>query len=277
MRLSFAHNKSPMVIGVIRQRTVRAAIADIKNCEMHGADGVDLHLSCLEDEFKNVESIRQIIRNTKVPMLGLNYSTTYDNQPIIEDDDARVGLLMKSVEAGIAAVDIQGYTYDMDSKKEFNKNYADAPYSFVKCSPREVVLDPKVIDRQCDLFERIHSEGAEVLISTHTGCAMTCEQVVDLALFLEKRNPDVIKIVSIANSEEDLVEAIKTALVLKREVKTNVHYHAAGAHGKLSRIINPILSGYLIFANDTYHEGSNFEQLDLRASRAVVDNLMKMM
>ena len=38
MRLSFAHNKSPMVIGVIRQRTVRAAIADIKNCEMHGAD-----------------------------------------------------------------------------------------------------------------------------------------------------------------------------------------------------------------------------------------------
>lgn len=265
-----------MVIGVIRQRTMRAAIADIKNCEMHGADGVDLHLSCLDDEFKNVESLRQIIQNTKVPMLGLNYSQTYDNQPIDEDDDARISLLLKAVDAGIAAIDIQGYTYDMDSKKEFNQKYADAPYSFVKCNPKEVVLDPKVIDFQCELFERVHGEGAEVLLSTHTGTAMTCEQVVDLALFLEKRNPDVIKIVSIANNEDDLIESIKTALVLKREVKTNVHYHAAGAAGKLSRILNPILSGYLIFANDTYHEGSNFEQLDLRASRAVVDNLTKM-
>ena len=47
MRLS--QLKAPAIAGVIREKTITATIAEIKNCMYDGADMIDLHLSCLED------------------------------------------------------------------------------------------------------------------------------------------------------------------------------------------------------------------------------------
>ena len=104
---------------------------------------------------------------------------------------------------------------------------------------------------------------------------MTTEQVVELALFLEKRNPDIIKIVTRANNEDDLAESIRTMLALKKEVKTPISYHANGRFGTLSRIINPLLGGQIAFCVDRYSESSTMEQLDLRTVKTIVENLRK--
>ena len=122
----------------------------------------------------------------------------------------------------------------------------------------------------------VHSAGAEVLLSCHPGIPMRCQQVVELALFLEKRNPDIIKIVTAATNEDELIESIKTMSVLKRELKTPVSYHASGKAGSLSRIINPILGGQIIFCVDRYSESSTMVQLDLKTVRAVIDNIKKL-
>ena len=74
---------------------------------------------------------------------------------------------------------------------------------------------------------------------------MNCQQVVELALFPEKRNPDIIKIVTAATSEDELVESFKTMVALKKEVKTPISYHANGKAGILSKIIDPILVGHI--------------------------------
>lgn len=117
--------------------------------------------------------------------------------------------------------------------------------------------------------------GAEVLLSCHPGISMNCEQVTELALFLEKRKPDIIKIVTFAADENDLVESFKTMITLKKEVKTPVSYHTNGTAGSLSRIINPIFGGHIIFCVDRYNEGSTMEQLDLKTVKALVDNLKR--
>ena len=106
---------------------------------------------------------------------------------------------------------------------------------------------------------------------------MTSEQIVDLALFLEKRNPDIIKIVTRADSEDDLAESIRTMLILKKEVKTPITYHANGKAGMLSRIINPLLGGQIAFCVDRYDEGSTMEQIDLRTAMAIVTNMKKLL
>jgi hypothetical protein len=98
------------------------------------------------------------------------------------------------VEAGAAGIDMQGYTFDLPSKDAF---YGEDIHSFTKGGPKEVVTAPSIIEKQCELIEQVHFAGAEVLLSCHPGIAMSCEQGVDLALFLEKRNPDIIKIVTI--------------------------------------------------------------------------------
>ena len=72
-----------------------------------------------------------------------------------------------------------------------------------------------------------------------------------------------------------MVESIKTMLLLKKEVKTPVSYHANGKFGGLTRIINPALGGQIAFCVDRFSESSTLEQLDLKTTKVVIDNLQK--
>lgn len=258
---------APAVAGVIREKTTKAAIAEIKNCRLSGADMIDLHLSCLEN--RSPEELKKIISSTPLPILALNYNSRSDWSSLGLSEEERVQSFIDAVDAGAAGIDMQGYTFHTPSKSGYCGN---AQYSFTAGNPKEVVTDPEIIEKQCALIEQIHSKGAEVLLSCHPGIPMTTEQVVDLALYLEKRNPDIIKIVTKAVTEADLNECIRTMTVLKKEVRTPVAYHCNGKAGLPSRIINPLLGGQIAFCVDRYTETSTMEQIDLKTARSMVDN-----
>ena len=262
---------APAVAGVIRERTVKAAIAEIKNCYYHGADMIDLHISCLEDQ--SPEALKRIIGSTTLPVLALNYNQTIDWKPLGLSEEERVQSLLDAVDAGAAGIDMQGYTFHTPSAKGF---CGDDRYCFTKGNPKEVVTDPSIIEKQCALIDQIHSKGAQVLLSCHPGIPMGCQQVVELALFLEKRKPDIIKIVTKALTQEDLDESIRTMPELKKAVNTPISYHANGKAGTLSRIINPVLGGQIAFCVDRYSETSTMEQLDLKTVRSVVDGIRRL-
>ena len=63
---------SPAIAGVIREKSVEAAIAEIKNCMYDGADMIDLHMSCLENS--GTDALKAIIGSSKLPVLALNYN-----------------------------------------------------------------------------------------------------------------------------------------------------------------------------------------------------------
>lgn len=276
MRKSFANVSAPMLAGVVKEKDPASAIAAIKNCYIHGATGIDLHLSCLADEYKNVESIKRIVDASPLSILALNYNQSYDGTFYEDTDENKTALLFKGIEAGAAAVDIQGYTFDLPSKDAFREEFSHLGYSFIKDKPKEVVVDEKIINKQIEFIERVHAAGGEVLLSNHVGVFMTAEQLVDLALFLEKRNPDIIKIVAVAETEEELAEAFRAMVALKKEVKTPVSYHCNGTHGALTRIINPVLGGFMCFCNDRYMRNSAMDQPLLETAKAAIDNLKKL-
>lgn len=262
---------APAVAGVVRERTKTAAIAEMKNCLYDGADMIDLHLSCLENT--DEKALHEIIHSVKLPVLALNYNRTFDWKDAGFSEEERAESFLKAVEAGAAGIDMQGYTFDLPSRDKF---VGENRYSFTKDSPKEVVTDPAMIARQCEFIEQIHDRGAEVLISCHPGVVMNSDQVVELALFLEKRNPDIIKIVTAVTNEDEMLESIRAMLLLKKEVKTPVSYHANGKAGALSRILNPVLGGQIAFCVDHYTESSTMEQIDLKTTRAVVDHMRKL-
>ena len=264
--------KAPAIAGVIREKTLSAAIAEIKNCIYDGADMIDLHLSCLED--RSEDNIRKIADSTTLPILALNYNNMYNWENAGFSEEERVETLLRAVRSGVAGIDIQGYTFDAPSKSEF---IGEDKYSFTAGKPKEVVTNESVIAKQCALIEKVHSMGAEVLLSCHPGISMNADQVVELALFLEKRAPDIIKIVTIANTEEEAIESIKAMALLKKELKTPVSYHAGGKAGKLTRIINPILGGQIAFCVDRFSESSTLEQLDLKTAKMIIDNIKRLM
>ena len=272
MKQKLSQLSAPAIAGVIRERSIRGAIAEIKNCTIDGADMIDLHMSCLEAT--DMESLKKIISSTSLPVLALNYNNTYEWGDAGFSEDARVESFLLAVEAGAAGVDLQGYTFDLPSKKGF---CGEDKYSFTKGNPKEIVTDDEVIAKQCALIEKVHSMGAEVLLSCHPGIVMNADTVTELALFLEKRNPDIIKIVTKAENDDDLAESIRTMLLLKKEVKTPVSYHANGKAGALSRMINPLLGGQIAFCVDRYNEGSTMEQIDLRTAVTIAENMKKLL
>ena len=262
---------APALAGVVKAKNALGAIAEIKNCTYDGATMIDLHLPCLEST--DVETLRKIVKASRLPILALNYSKKDDMDASAAEED-RVAMMLRAIEAGAAGMDIQGYTYHRPSRDGF---FGEDRYSFTKGGPKEVVTDAAVIDRQCALIERVHGMGAEVLLSCHPGIFMDCDTVVELALFLEQRSPDIIKIVTAqADTEEQMAEVIRTMVALKREVRTPVSFHANGKCGKLTRIINPLLGGQIAFCVDRFDEHSTMGQLDLRTAAAIVENARRL-
>ena len=179
---------SPVVAGVVKERNAKAAIAEIKNCVYSGAEMIDLHMSFLEKT--DVETLKAIISACPVPILALNYNQTFGKGDAGLTEEERIASFERAIEAGVAGIDMQGYTFHLPSKSEF---LGEDKYSFTKNNPKEVVTDEEIIKKQCELIEKAHSKGCEVLLSCHTGIPMKSEQVVDLVKFLRKRNRCPIK------------------------------------------------------------------------------------
>lgn len=256
---------APALAGVVKEKSAPAAIAEIRNAMYDGATMIDLHLHCLERD--DEPTLKKIVEGSALPILALYYPGEE-----VPEEEARVESLLRAVRAGAAGLDMQGYTYHLPSKSGF---CGEDRYSFTKGDPKEIVTDEAIISKQCALIEQVHAMGAEVLLSCHPGIPMKADQVVELALFLERRHPDIIKIVTVARDEEDLAESIRAMLLLKKEVGTPVSYHAGGKAGMLSRIINPLLGGHMAFCIDRYHARSVMEQLDLRTASAIVENFKR--
>lgn len=264
---------APALAGVVRERTVRAACAEIGNCVYGGAQMIDLHLSCLEDD--SVEAVKTIVSASRLPILALNYNSTYEWKELGLTEEERTASLLRAAKAGAAGIDMQGYTFDTASLTGY---VGTKHYSFTEGNPKEIVTDEGVISKQCALIEEAHALGAEVLLSCHPGIYMNCDQVVELALFLEKRSPDIIKIVTGAcDDEEQMIEVMRTMVALKKELRTPVSYHANGKAAALTRIVNPLLGGQIAFCVDRFSESSTMGQLDLRTARRIVDDMKKIL
>ena len=259
-RASFTEQESPILLSVIRERTPDAAIAIIKNSIVSGAGGFDLHLSTLENQYLNETDLAKIISSTVKPVLALHYNADYHKRPTGLSDEARMKQLLTAVRAGAAAIDMQGYTFEEDMDNALN----GCGELFVRARPKQVTMRKETIAKQCELINEVHSLGAQVVLSTHTGCMMTAEEAVSLAQTLEKRGADVVKIIAKAEKEEDVAECFRTVIALKKVLKTKFTYHLEGKVGKLTRIVAPMLGSYMAFCFEHYTESSNFEQCHLK-------------
>ncbi len=272
MRQKLSALPAPVLAGVVRAHNGGEAKAEIRNCFLHGADMIDLHLSCLEKD--DEMTLKAVIDFSPLPVLALHYNNSREGKALGLGEDERTASLLRAARAGAAGVDMQGYTFDAPSKTAFR---GEDRFSFTGNGPKEVVTDPAVIEKQMEFIERIHAEGAEVLLSCHPGIYLNRDQVTELALFLEKRGPDLIKIVTVAHDEAELLESFAAMSQLKKEVRVPVAYHASGKAGLLSRIINPVLGGHIAFCVDRFREGDTMEQVDLSAARHTVDSLKLLM
>ncbi|HOI56817.1 MAG TPA: type I 3-dehydroquinate dehydratase [Phycisphaerae bacterium] len=250
MRRSFLHQPPPVVTGIMAGQTPQELIAESRNAEFDGARGIAIDLADLKPEFRNADALRGIVEAVPLPFMFFFYR---NDKWGASGDDQRQELLLAAADAGASMIDVMGDLYDP--------------------SPMEITHNAAAIDRQRRLIDIIHARGADVVVSSHMACARTTEQVVEHLLALKSRGADVVKLVATADTDEELAEALRTTIVLKRELKMPFIHLCNGRLSRLHRFFGPALGVSIAFAVHRYEPRYAMTQPTIRAMRAVLDNL----
>lgn len=251
MRPSFLRLREPYLAAIVVESTPEQTIHSILTCEHEGAEAFVVDFAGWERDRLTLGEFRKVFRCTGRPMMPLFYRSRHLAADRI-DDEARAELMLLAVEAGAAACDVMGDMYDP--------------------SPRERTLDGQAIGKQRRLIERIHAQGAEVLMSSHAQneAPPAAEEVLEHLRDFVDRGTDIPKIVLRADSEEELLESFRTTVLLKRELKVPFVHLCSGKYGRLQRYVAPSLGAALTFG--VRNPGQAPQPL-VSAARAVLDEL----
>ncbi len=250
MKQTFLNQARPVVTGIFGGQTPAELIAEARNCEFEGAGGIALDLRDLKPEFRNKEALKSVIDAVNLPFMFVFYRN--DLQQNLGDEE-RQEVLLAAAEAGASMIDVMGDLYDP--------------------SPMEITRNPVAVDRQKRLIDRIHGKGADVVISSHMQCPRTAEQVLEHLSEVAKRGADVVKIVTTVNTDEELAEAFRTTLLLKRELKVPFIHLCNGTYSRPHRFLGPALGVSILFAVSHYEPRYGMGQPTIRALNAVLENL----
>ncbi len=250
MNRSFLNRPRPVLTGIMAGRTPEALIAEARNCEFDGAGGIAIDLADLKGEFRHRDALARIIDAVRLPFMFFLYRNDRQGE---SGDEARQEVLLAAAAAGASMIDVMGDLYDP--------------------SPMEITRSPAAIDRQRRLIDRIHAAGADVVVSSHMACPRTTEQVVEHMLALESRGAEVVKIVTTVDTEDELAEALRTTLALRRELRTPFIHLCNGKFSRPHRFLGPVFGVAIAFAVHRYEPCYGMTQPTIRAMRAVLDNL----
>lgn len=245
----FSKQKMPMLVTSLSDATPDELICTIRNALLDGSQGFMLHLERMDEQYRNLEDLKRVFNYVcDVPIFTLNYRS--DNE---KSDEQLVEEQLIAIEAGASMIDVMGDLYDP--------------------SHHELTFHMAAVEKQRNLINKVHKMGAEVLLSSHVWEFMTEEEVIKHAKELESRGADFVKIAMCVHSEDELLQAIRTTVVTKRELRVPFLHICMRQYGKLHRAIGPMLGSCFALCVQSYTPNGHKEKVLLKAEKAVFDNL----
>lgn len=260
-----------MFVGVIKEPSVESAIVAMAIAERKGAMGFDLHLNYLyNNNLLTVKNIEKIVKASQLPILALNYNSALSQQ------DRLAGLLL-AAEAGVAAVDFQGFMYwegsTLNTQTDENIAYWENQgfdMCFVNANPKETVLDKEAVNNQVAFAQQIHNMGAEILMSAHIDTVFDAKQAVAFAEFNIAKGMDIVKIVGLGYNQVDVLECVEACRLFSQskaiqEANAKVSFHLSGDPAAyITRVLCPsFYNSHVAFCWGELTEGQDANQLDL--------------
>ncbi|MBQ8387607.1 MAG: type I 3-dehydroquinate dehydratase [Clostridia bacterium] len=248
----FLRYDRPMITSMVQGTTPERVIELIKKSDALGADAFGIQTCKLEEKDRNIETYRRIFAAAEgKPTYVTNYRKGENRHTSL--DDEKIGEhIIDIARAGATLVDVMGDLYDRH--------------------PDELTTDPAAIDKQKRLIERIHAEGAEVLMSSHTMKYMEADRVLEIAMAQKERGADIIKIVTYANSEEEQLENLKTSLVLERELGAPFLL-LAGGECNIHRRLGPMFGASMWLCVAEHDEHATPVQPLISQVKAICENI----
>lgn len=140
-------------------------------------------------------------------------------------------------------------------------------------SKDEIAINPEADAKQCALINKIHSYGAEVLMSSHTYRFLNLDEVLKTAKIQSDRGADIIKIVTAANTEKELYDNFEITVRLKKELEKPFLFLCVGEHCKKHRLMAPIITNDIYLCVAEHDEFSTPAQPLLKNAKLIIDNI----
>lgn len=233
--MSFLRSDRPVIVGMLRSNCVEELLKEIAQMLQEGVDCFGFQIEILNPKERTLENFQKLFAAMRrKPVYVTNYIRC---NPVEHTDEELMEELYLAAECGASLIDVRGDLFDRQ--------------------PGEFTEDKEAVKKQCEVIQKLKAMGVEVLMSTHVLRYIPGAEVLKIALEQQKRGADIVKIVTDANSEEELMEHFKTSILLKEKVHTPNLFLCNGTHCKKHRILAPALGGAMFLAVENGYVGQN--------------------
>ncbi len=248
---SFLNHDHALLTAMVQNRDTESCVTLIRNSAACGAEAYGIQMCELERKYRTEKDLRHIFSRCGCKPI---YITNYrQRESTGMTDDELMDEELLALRCGATLLDVMGDMYCPD--------------------PIGITFDRDAAEKQKEVIERIHENGGEVLMSTHTWKYMEPDEVLRIAKAQEERGADIVKIVTCAHTEEQLLTNFNTMVSMKKELKVPFLFLSNGAHCKLQRIVGPYFGNCMVLCMYAYENHNSREQPILRSARLVMDNI----
>lgn len=232
----FSESKRPVITVMLKTNTKENLIDEIKRANSQGAQAFGFQAEMLNKELRTYDALKEIFSYMEGKPI---YFTNYRRGNIYPElsDDELCDELMTALSAGASLIDIPG--------------------DFFCPSQGEITTSLEAVEKQKAFIDEIHKMGGEVLMSSHVLKYIPKESVLAIAYLHKERGADVSKIVTDANTAEELQENMEASLLLERKLGLKHLFLCNGAMCKLHRKIGPFLGSSMCLVTEDNAEVQN--------------------
>lgn len=221
----FLEHKRPVVTTMLKSTNTKDIIFDVERAIKEGTDAFCLEIELMETKSRTASDFKDIFAAMgDKPAYITDYHRLNINDTEQNDDELTEEMLL-ALSCGAKLFDVRGDLFDIQ--------------------PDELTLDDKAVYKQIELIKEVHRLGGEVIMSSHPLRFLNTEYVLKIAKAQESRGTDIVKIVTAANTKQELFENFQTTLALTKEIKAQNLFLCIGDYCKPHRMTAPIISNSL--------------------------------
>ena len=240
----FLNHKRPVITTMLKPNNTKELVRDITAALAEGTDAFCLEIELMKSECRTESDFKDIFAAMDgKPAYITNYRRLNINDRVQSDEELTDEMLFAfSLADNVKLFDIRGDLFDE--------------------SPDEITYNEKAIEKQIALAKEVHRMGGEVLMSSHPLRFMPYEDVLKIAKAQAEREVDIIKIVTLAESENEVNENLKTTLKLNENLDKQFLFLCGGSHCRKHRLLGPVLSNSLFLSVQNGIDGGPQPQMD---------------
>lgn len=213
MKQSFLHSDRAILTTMVQADNPQRIKELMDKAIPNGAEAFGIQFEQMLPEFRNPEAYKELFGYSGKPIYATNYRNVKNTG---KPDDQLAEELLEIADCGATLCDVMGDYFDKQ--------------------PDELARDERAIAKQKELIRKLHSKGAEVLMSSHIMEFTKAERILEIALAHQERGADICKIVAGAETMEQQLENLKIINMLKQELKIPFLFLSVGECHILRRI-----------------------------------------